>query len=562
MSIDSSALLALVGRPWVLPLVACVAAVIASLAWRLDAQRRLRLSRLGDSEVVQRLLPNRARAAIGSRWRAVLLGGAALLIGLALAGPQWGRRSEQRTDVGIDVALVLDVSASMLATDEGASRLQRMKDDVQRLLVTMPPSSRVALLIVAGRSYVLTPLTADQDALMLFLDGLEPSMVSQGGTALADGLQQALRVFGSGSGDDRAVVLMSDGETWDDEAAMRAAANALKAARVSLITVSYGSRDGASIPVGRGEFKRDQDGAVVITRADPAALRALATDASGVFVDGASADRPGRVLAALRRLRQTERTYGTASAPIQRYAIFLWPALLLLCLDAVLAIGWRRRKLTRAVVAALALVVAAPSSGHAQARAAEKDAQRLRDQRRAAEVALSLREGTRRGDLSARTQYNLASALLDADSAAAAVQLLERVVAIAPDAELRFRALFNLGLAQLRRARATKTADGSAYAASAVAAYKRAMRTRMDDADARWNLELSLREQERGGGGGGERDKPSAPPQSSGAQPAPAQLEQQRAAAVLSSAGRDERSVQSKRQRDGQRREAPAGRDW
>ena len=77
----------------------------------------------------------------------------------------------------------------MLAQDEGSSRLDRMKGDVRRLLVTMP-SARVALLIVAGRSYILTPLTADHDALELFLDGLDPGMVSQGGTALASGVAQ------------------------------------------------------------------------------------------------------------------------------------------------------------------------------------------------------------------------------------------------------------------------------------------------------------------------------------------------------------------------------------
>jgi len=40
------------------------------------------------------------------------------------------------------------------------------------------------------------------------------------------------------------------------------------------------------------------------------------------------------------------------------------------------------------------------------------------------------------------------------------------------------------------------------------------------------------------------------------------ELDKQRAEAVLNSAARDERDVQTRRQRDGQRREASVGRDW
>jgi Ca-activated chloride channel family protein len=106
--------------------------------------------------------------------------------------------------------------------------------------------------------------------------------------------------------------------------------------------------------------------------------------------------------------------------------------------------------------------------------------------------------------------------------------------------------------------------DAGPHFAAAVAAYKRALRTRTDDPDAKWNLELSIREQQRhagggGGGGGGQQPPPEPPPQSNSKQQ---ELDRQRADAVLNSAARDERDVQSRRQRDGRRREASAGRDW
>ena len=135
-----------------LPIAILAALMVGYIGWRTDARRRVRLAQLGDIPVLERLVPRRV-SGLPPRARALIVGAASLCVGLAIAGPRWGERAERRRDTGVDVALVLDVSASMLATDEGASRLDRMKGDVRRLLVTMP-AARVALLVVAGRSYV------------------------------------------------------------------------------------------------------------------------------------------------------------------------------------------------------------------------------------------------------------------------------------------------------------------------------------------------------------------------------------------------------------------------
>ncbi len=551
-------------RPWMLLLAVVVALGVATVGWRTDARRRARLARLGDVPVLERLVPRRM-AGLPPRLRAALLGTAALLLGIALAGPRWGERAERRRDVGVDIALVLDVSASMLARDEGeASRLDRMKADVRRLLATMP-GARVALMVVAGRAYLLTPLTADHDALELFLDGLDPSMVSQGGTAIADGVTQATQILGvSQDGGDRALVVMSDGETWDDPGAVDAAAKAAHEARLAVVTVGYGTARGATIPLPGGGLKRDADGQPVVTRANAEVLATIARITEGVYVDPVTADRPGRVRASLRRLRQTERVSNAGTSPIQRYALFLWPAFALLLVDALLAEYTRRvRPAVTAVLLATGLL--SPSRSEAQQPATSSaDGVQLFRARKFAESARAFRQRSRDGDGSLRNLFNLGTALLEADSTAAAMEMLDRVVTIAPDADLRYRALFNLGLANLRRARSATPTDAAPYYSAAVAAYKRALRTRTDDADAKWNLELAIREQQRnagggGGGGGGGQQPPPEPPPASAQQK---ELDKQRADAVLNSAARDERDVQARRQRDGRRREASAGRDW
>ena len=550
-------------RLWMLPVAVICALIVAYIGWSIDSRRRSRLAQLGDVPVLERLVPRRT-SGLPPRVRAIILGAAALCLGCAIAGPRWGERAERRRDTGVDVALVLDVSASMLAMDEGASRLDHMKADVRRLLVTMP-GARVALLVVAGRSYTLTPLTADHDALELFLDGLDPGMVSQGGTALASGVAQATQLLGvSQDGGDRALVVMSDGETWDDEGEIATAAQAARDAKIAVVTVGYGTAAGATIPVAGGGVKRDTDGQPVITKSNAATLEGIARITEGVYVDGEAADRPGRIRAALRRLRQTERVYNAGTSPIQRYSLFLWPAFALLLFDALFAEFSRRKAAVRIATVALLCMLVGPTQLAAQGTTASPDAMQLFQQRKFNESAQALRLRLQGGDRSLRNIYNLGTALLEADSTAAATELLDRVVTIAPDADLRFRALFNLGLANLRRARGATATEAGPYFSAAVAAYKRALRTRTDDPDAKWNLELALREQQKsgggagGGGGAGKQPPPPNPPPGKGQQ----QLDKQRAEAVLNSAARDERDVQTRRQRDGQRREAPVGKDW
>jgi hypothetical protein len=113
--------LELFARVWMLPVAVVACVMVAWIGWRIDARRRTRLARLGDVPVLERLVPRRT-AGLPPRVRAVMLGVSALCIGVALAGPRWGERPERRRDVGVDIALVLDVSASMLARDEGVSR--------------------------------------------------------------------------------------------------------------------------------------------------------------------------------------------------------------------------------------------------------------------------------------------------------------------------------------------------------------------------------------------------------------------------------------------------------
>ncbi|HWE23675.1 MAG TPA: hypothetical protein VG496_07010, partial [Myxococcales bacterium] len=141
------------------------------------------------------------------------------------------------------------------------------------------------------------------------------------------------------------------------------------------------------------------------------------------------------------------------------------------------------------------------------------------------------------------------------------------------DPELRFRALYNLGLLALLPARAD-TASREAHLADAERAYREALLLKPHHIRAKWNLELVNRMRSSGGGGQSNKPNPPPPPSPGGGgggganqqppQPPRAQggLSEDQADQVLRSIGQEE--LRTRRDRTGRtRRAAAAGvKDW
>jgi Ca-activated chloride channel family protein len=166
------------------------------------------------------------------------------------------------------------------------------------------------------------------------------------------------------------------------------------------------------------------------------------------------------------------------------------------------------------------------------------------------------------GDRSAPTTYNFGTSLLAADSLVVAAEALERA-AETRDPEIRYRALFNLGLAHLKRGLALPPQQADEPLDAALAAYKKVLLLRSDDLDAKWNYELALRKKQQGGGGGGGggESNPSPSPESEAPRPSGG-LSERQAQQLLGSAAREERDVQSQRQRQTRAEPPPGGKDW
>ncbi|MDQ3516079.1 MAG: VWA domain-containing protein, partial [Gemmatimonadota bacterium] len=477
--------------PWALVFAVVLAAGTAWLLIYSRRRRNARLARLGTPEMIARLAPG---ALLRQSRLGIVIGTlAVLLAGLAFAGPRWGFERTVVRQSGIDMVLALDASASMLATDEAPNRLEAMKNEVRRLRAS-GRGNRVALIAFAGRSYVLTPLTIDDGGLDLFLDNLDPSVVGQAGSSLAPPLRQATALLSlSKSPADKAVVLMSDGEGFEDADAVVDAAEKARKAGISVITVGFGTRQGSTIPVtenGRVSVKRDDAGAVVTTRYEPALLQEAARVARGTFVAADAGDRVASIVQALSQLKAEQRSVENRENLAHRYQFFLLPAFLLLVLDALMPVfaSGRRRRL-RTFVSTLPDRVRPRGFGASASRA----------RRRAAGTAgvaaalLLILSGCRQlFPDPTLDNYNAGTKELQRDSLGRAEPLLRMILESQRD-EIAWRGEFNMGLVHLKRGLALQRDSADPPLDSALVHYRIALRRRPDVFDAKWNYELALR---------------------------------------------------------------------
>ena len=252
-------------------------------------QRRKRLGLLQGPHIQTRWRLKKTMTTI----KGLLLIVASLLIVLALSRPRWGFEWVEVQRRGIDMILAVDVSRSMLAQDISPSRLERTKRKIIDFLGLIG-GDRVGLVAFAGTAFVQCPVTEDPGALRMFLDYLDPELIPFQGTDLKQAIAVSLKALedgGQGAAKDRAIILLSDGEaTESTDAEVDAAIALAKKAGVVIYTVGVGTEEGGPIPDATGSFKKDAQGAVIISRPDEKALARIAQETGGIFVRSVADD--------------------------------------------------------------------------------------------------------------------------------------------------------------------------------------------------------------------------------------------------------------------------------
>ena len=170
---------------------------------------------------------------------------------LALARPRATAQVENVTSEGINIALAVDLSSSMLAEDfRPRNRLVVAKERLKEFIAARG-SDRIALVAFAGEALTQVPLTTDYPILMQAVDNLQAGQLEDG-TAIGLGIATAANRLRDAPGRSRVMIVMTDGVNNRGSIDPRTAARAASVYGIRIYTIGVGTVGLAPVPVGRG----------------------------------------------------------------------------------------------------------------------------------------------------------------------------------------------------------------------------------------------------------------------------------------------------------------------
>lgn len=365
------------GDWWWAALAAALALAMGQVllfAWR----RRVR-ERIGDPALVARLTETTSRPI--QVLKAVLAVAAFGLVLTTALRPQYGMREDEVVHRGIDIAVLLDVSQSMLVRDIAPDRFTASKREVVKTLQGLR-GGRVSLIPFYFFPYVQSPLTSDYGAIEKYLEELALQDIAppeMRGTSIGRALSMAVGVLNRdealvaaakaggpengaeaprGAKEDdpdvqhyrgskfKAIVLITDGE--ENESIPEDLLSAAKEAGIRIYTVGVGTRAGHAVPSvtedGQvtGVLKKEGD-EPVFSSLNEELLSGLADATGGKYFHFANRSVANDLVAALDALEKQQYESEIRDLGEDRFQFVLLPALLLLALEAFLTDRRRRR---------------------------------------------------------------------------------------------------------------------------------------------------------------------------------------------------------------------------
>lgn len=299
--------------------------------WRKNA-----LKKFGELNILAFMMPDVSPVKPIQKFIFFLVAIFFLIIGLV--NPQIGTKLEEIKREGSDIVICLDVSNSMKAEDFSPNRLEKAKQAIEKLIDNLH-NDRLGIIIFAGEAYVQLPITTDYAAAKLFLENIDSDAVTTQGTVISSAIELAEKSFGTEEGKNKAIIVISDGESHDDNAI--AAARAASEKGTVIHTIGIGSPNGVPIPNYKNKiqigFKKDRDGNTVVTKLNESALEEIAAAGNGVYIRASQGEIGLRSLQD-RINKMEKKTFDTKMYTDyeDRFQIFIGIALFLLIIESML----------------------------------------------------------------------------------------------------------------------------------------------------------------------------------------------------------------------------------
>ena len=327
-------------------LVVVLIAILLGLKWHLMNSR---LRRFIDERLHEKLLPSTRGKNVLS-WGFLLL--AVIFIVISLFRPRFGYSTQEIEGLGVDIAVALDLSSSMLVRDVQPTRLERAKRDLEDLISGLQ-GDRISLIAFSQVAFIEMPLTLDYSTFHLFLERLTPSHMPAQGTSVKAALKKSFEALLGANYRDmevdsrrgRAVLLITDGENFSEDISKERAIAATHNIRIFIIGI--GTTQGGPIPGGSG-YRKDKNAHLIISKLNRSALAKLAKDSGGVYVESVASSKDTEAVyeEGIKRYLKDSRLRSTESKVWNEYfQVPLLLAIVCLLLSCMVRTGGRKQRM-------------------------------------------------------------------------------------------------------------------------------------------------------------------------------------------------------------------------
>lgn len=260
---------------WML-LIIPILVLVRFIVWQ---KRKRNLRKFGDPSLLKEMMPDVSKYRPTIKF-SLLLSAITILI-FMIARPQVGSKISHEKREGIEVLIALDISNSMLAQDVIPSRLEKSKLLIEDL-VDHFTNDKVGLVVFAGDAFVQLPITNDYVSAKMFLQNINPSLITTQGTDLARAISLSQSCFTQREHIGRAIIVITDGEDHEG-GALEAAREAYKKG-ISVFILGVGTSKGAPIPDGNGGYLKDNSGQIVLSALNEQMCQQVAKAGNGVYI--------------------------------------------------------------------------------------------------------------------------------------------------------------------------------------------------------------------------------------------------------------------------------------
>ena len=297
-------------------------------------RRRQNIRKYGDPALLQELMPTVSKYRPDVKFW--LTFAALALTIFMLARPQFGSKMETVKRSGVEAVIALDISNSMLAEDVTPSRLEKAKKLISRLVDTFN-NDKVGMIVFAGEAFTQLPITSDYVSAKMFLESINPSLITTQGTDIGAAIRLAMKSFTPNDGVGRAIVVITDGENHEG-GAIEAAKEAVEK-NMQVFILGIGSPDGSPIPEERGSnhFRKDKEGNVIVTRLNEQMCQEIAKAGNGMYIRVDNSNSAEKILnEEISKLAKTDVESQVFTDFDEQFQALAWLVLILLVVEMLI----------------------------------------------------------------------------------------------------------------------------------------------------------------------------------------------------------------------------------